>query len=80
MRVKDWFLNVAINPKKNKKECICRCITAFTQRVTKKKKTLIKKPQSIASYYYDTLCKYGFISSPSPKRLQRKLSVGKTSN
>lgn len=38
------------------------------------------KPQSIASYYYGTLCKYGFISSPSPKRLQRKLSVRKTSN
>lgn len=40
----------------------------------------IKKPQSIASYYYGTLWKYGFISSPSPKILQRKLSVGKTSN
>lgn len=31
--MKDWFLNVAINPKKKKKkECICRCITTFTQR------------------------------------------------
>lgn len=53
---------------------------SFHAKGDKKKKTLIKKPQSIASYYYDTLCKYGFISSPSPKRLQRKLSVGKTSN